>query len=1196
MDANEVAAAPAGARTLLDAADLASLRLGDLTPADFAFQAPEPPRLMDAWTPPAPNAAAPGPAPSGGGVLGFLKRHLPSGPTDQEAVRFYQQHFGRTPPSIEAARALYARTGGPANRETTGKLLGALSFLVPAAGEAQAARLAARLAPKLAETAVGRGVASGAAAGLTFGALQGAGQVLQGRPVGEALKSAAEATATVAALGGVGGLVGRFIRSSFRKAAEAAGKAPELPKLPPPKLPEKSSAVDFVAGTRTVEETRAVPSPVSVDLTDWDLFVMRNRERVYRLAKLGERAARSMKANADVFAKRARQFLSEAMPDVDWGQATAQELRSAVHRLTRGATMADSIVAPMAEIVARQEGTTLEDLLRSIEFSPGQRLLEYGRRVRLARQKGIEPPPPPRQFVMGTREVRVTREEPFVRSVEHQGTAKLALRVVRVGDGVPPSVRPVAPPANPAEAATEALARRGEVPAVEAPRLEAPEPETVEQQYARVVRMSRSRSVAEGVQKAFLTNEAWLRRHGGGRAADMVAEVDRRAQISAGKAQDAVVRPMLKLTKAERENVRDVVRGEAQPMNARVAEVADKVRAYYDDRANRISEVGLKLRDAVTGALMAFRGAENHFPRRYDWGKVYTKLGVPKPEVLARMVESGQAGSIAEAAALLDIIRRSGAQRTPGFLNTVVHPLPKEFELDPVEELRRDIVSAEKRIAQAEVYGPRDERLHEAVAGMPLEAQQYAGAVVADVLGQNFMDPIDQSFVRTLLDWNTYRLGFSQIVNLTQNVSTVMFTNAASFVRGVASYFRDPEEARSFVTRAGVLLSPSEIARAIGESESGASRFLRVTGFTASENLNRALAALAGREWAKDLFAALQGRGPEWVRRLAGKGTDRVRRELQRAGVDVDAALARGSLSEDDLYRVANYVVNETQFPTADRTAVALWRSGPWARLITQFKRFQLRQTILLKKILWDDPVRWFKTGGRDGSVQPLLYFMTLYPAAGWLAGLARDKAAGRDTSSQQGFVERLLRGFSWAGGLGIASDALQQFGQDPYLGLSWLLGPTAELLVGASQLTAVPALKIGRGLISQAEGGTGPDYGAIGAAAARAALRQVPTAGGALSHGVVLGVPVPGLQAVLDPAEALRRAYIESRVTGNPAPLAEFVRRHNIPPQRVQALNRDPATQIRLVQELLRRAPPSEKPYWRERLRYWRQKQRQAG
>jgi hypothetical protein len=358
-------------------------------------------------------------------------------------------------------------------------------------------------------------------------------------------------------------------------------------------------------------------------------------------------------------------------------------------------------------------------------------------------------------------------------------------------------------------------------------------------------------------------------------------------------------------------------------------------------------------------------------------------------------------------------------------------------------------------------------------------------------------------------------------------------------VRGVRAAVANRQEAVEFARAAGIHLDPANVARVIAETQGGptllTTKFMRATGFTGTEFFNRLVTSQAAKGWAEDMFRALQRPGSvSWVRRVAGTQPQRIARLFREAGVDVDAALARGALSEEDLYRVARWVVQRTQFP-ASQLDVPLWASSPWGRVVFQFKRYAFNQGRLIKRELVDEAVKFFRTGGRDGSLRAWGPFLVLFPSAGWVVGAIRDWISGKETprekverlrvAAEEGdlreFLTQMADAYTWVGGLGVVSDTIQQLQYGPERTVVGLLGPSAG--VAADVLSMVQ-----QGVIAgqKIAAGESPELGERLRAVGRIAVRQVPAVGRPAAKGQLpFGVESETLKALLAPEKKKLRS-----------------------------------------------------------------------
>lgn len=925
--------------------------------------------------------------------------------------------------------ALAAATGGAA--------------VAPLAGAAQVGA-AARFGPTAARAISGaiRGLGTGAA----FGAMEAAAGVARGEKPQEAVKAIPREAALFGAFEAgtlaLGPMLGRLL--------PRRGKVVEKPK----QMLALPAGASYEAGTREVLRPRRFRLETGEERLSRVIEtirpeVERQRQQAVRIRQLLSGAG----APPIESKKAAVEFLGKAIPEVPksaWRTADIGTLQEMVQAIAEGAQVLPGGLEPIAVRVARAMGF---DLRREFEIAN----LPATERLRALAQNNHW------RMILGLREAPSLRQpprapEPFVRRIEPwAGTAQLTT----------PGVQRIAQPGtreweeavlrqsgNQRKAVAEAARLAGSV----GQHASAPSPP---KPNATVYRDPAEK--AEVWRRYVSSVEGWLRSKGepGQRIVGMAREAEKIADQQITRWTNDMLSKVVKLTPQERVNMRDVVRGDAQPMNAKVAEAADAVRAYYAERPQRIQQAGLTLRTA-DGQNIPFQPQPNHFPLRLDWRKL-EEHGRFKQSALEYLVKTGQASSLEEAERLLRILRRIPYERHATFQHEATRIKLPEFELDPLLALRSDLNEAETRIAQALVYGPKDERLLQAIEAMHPADRQHAILVANGLRGLDATDVYTRHIVEGLLSYNVLtKLGLAAIPNATQTLNTALKLGVKQFIRGIRNAFLSKQEALEFARAAGIHLDPENVARVIAEAgpdfwSTITPKFLRAVGFNATEFWNRLITTQAAKGWAEDMFRALQRPGSvSWVRRIAGQQPARIRRLFAEAGVDVDAALQRGALSDDDLYRIARWVVQRTQFP-ASKLDVPLWASSPWGRIVFQFKRYAFNQGRLLKNELWDETVRFFHTGGKEGSLRAWGPFLTLFPAAGWLVGAIRDWVAGRENPAQKlqrlserieeegalrAFLEEMVYAYMWVGGLGILSDIIQQLRYGEEKLLSSLLGP----------------------------------------------------------------------------------------------------------------------------------------------------------
>ena len=200
--------------------------------------------------------------------------------------------------------------------------------------------------------------------------------------------------------------------------------------------------------------------------------------------------------------------------------------------------------------------------------------------------------------------------------------------------------------------------------------------------------------------------------------------------------------------------------------------------------------------------------------------------------------------------------------------------------------------------------------------------------------------------------------------------------------RGIRGVGGEVLTSKEFGLRSSALLDSftGELMRQLGGADLGG-QFLRATGFSFTERINRTISALAGRNYAQNLFTKVarqvqRGRAPNKI----------LVKELERLGISVDDALRRGSLEQNDLFSAAQQITNDTQFRTRAKD-LPLWWNSPEGKIVNQFGQFAFKQTQLIKnevvKELFKNPKR---------GLANLTKMVIAFPIAGEVFGRGRRK------------------------------------------------------------------------------------------------------------------------------------------------------------------------------------------------------------
>ncbi|MDR7534692.1 MAG: hypothetical protein QN162_15330 [Armatimonadota bacterium] len=445
--------------------------------------------------------------------------------------------------------------------------------------------------------------------------------------------------------------------------------------------------------------------------------------------------------------------------------------------------------------------------------------------------------------------------------------------------------------------------------------------------------------------RVFSRPEAHLRARagaGGASIADRALAVERGVnQAEARIAQE--LRRLPRLSPAEEAELAAALENPERPIRSSAVQ---KWVAHYRQRlaelGRRLEQSGLHRID-VEGERLPFVARQNYLPHVPDPQAVARAMRGEEPyaSALRRLAEERGLRTLREAERYLLTLRgRMLSERYAGFQHVREFHLPPELRLPPSKALPLHELAVERRLLEAQYYGPRDEFLQQALNQIAREAPEesvYARKVVAHLTRRD--EP------REAIAEHLANIGTSGVVLTTmgplstirqgqQILNTMRITGARAILRA-APLLRTPE-GRAAVQRLGVLHERA-LQEALGMSEQGsraATAALRAYGFTGLDRYWRALSGLAGREFGKMLLADLQRGG-----RRAAVALDYFRR----AGVNVAEALAKGPAAVDAaLDDFGWWVARETQFGGVLTTP--LWMRHPLGRVVMILRRFAYQQ------------------------------------------------------------------------------------------------------------------------------------------------------------------------------------------------------------------------------------------------------------
>jgi hypothetical protein len=411
-----------------------------------------------------------------------------------------------------------------------------------------------------------------------------------------------------------------------------------------------------------------------------------------------------------------------------------------------------------------------------------------------------------------------------------------------------------------------------------------------------------------------------------------------------------------------------------------------------------------------------------------DWPRMYPRElfeGVNRDQALKTLQRQGM--SVRQAEGLLDQI--SG--KSPKAHN---YESPRKWNLPGYRRdlgvLFEDIDKGYKRLNWASIYGANDEKLDIILKGL-----KETGGRESQILGLKYIDNITKSgkYYRGIRPWEqglaslevATKLGLAVLSHTSQPLNVAVYAGIKPAAKAMASLVSELVEngnlrsAEDFSLRAGSTWTESmRRYKELYGQQTGAlgSKLLHATGFVALDKYRRIFASVAGKHLAEDLFAELQ----------QGVRPSVARTKIASLGIDVESALKRGSLSEDDLLQAAKRTSDVTQFTFDANQLPIAWKASPTARLILQFKQYFYTQANFIKNFALKPAVKYLQSRGVEGDIRPLVYMSLLFPTFGELTADLREYArkGTLEERPEQPF-ERLIDNAAHAGAFGIYQDLI---------------------------------------------------------------------------------------------------------------------------------------------------------------------------
>ncbi|KKT92571.1 MAG: hypothetical protein A3E37_00970 [Candidatus Andersenbacteria bacterium RIFCSPHIGHO2_12_FULL_46_9] len=375
------------------------------------------------------------------------------------------------------------------------------------------------------------------------------------------------------------------------------------------------------------------------------------------------------------------------------------------------------------------------------------------------------------------------------------------------------------------------------------------------------------------------------------------------------------------------------------------------------------------------------------------------------------LLESKQAKTRAEAQGMaLRFFRRSRLQRS-GSLEKAREINYPFYDPDPRSVIPTYLMQTIQRLEEISTFGQKFEKVDALIGKVRsaegIDAARAVARLVNKARGAIETSPERERISYVLRTLQIPKLSFAQVANIGQNLNTLLKSDLKSFAKGIAYSFTEEGKQRALQTGATLESVLRQAHEATGVGAGFGEKFLKYTGFTAVEKANRIVAANVGFEYARSTFLKLQR-----------NGSAIFKTRLKELGINPEAALKRGTLTEEELQRAGQVMAELTQFD-GDPLGLPAFVNSPEGKVIFQFKSFAYNQTKFLKNRFKQQ----YQQGNMTGMVRDLIVLGTVFPIAGEVISDIRSLLTGSKRPTNA--LDRYFQDFMSVGGFGIVSDAI---------------------------------------------------------------------------------------------------------------------------------------------------------------------------
>ena len=505
-------------------------------------------------------------------------------------------------------------------------------------------------------------------------------------------------------------------------------------------------------------------------------------------------------------------------------------------------------------------------------------------------------------------------------------------------------------------------------------------------------------------------------------------------------------------------------------------------------------------------------------------------IGTSRDQIVRNMVDRASSKGVtmtrAEAESVLERFISQNAERISGHLER--ERLGVQGYVDDARRAYAVYFTRNaRRLAEAQVFGPRDEHILKLIDEIEAGPGGYAGAQYARQVYDHLVGRTREEmtgFWRGLYNWQTAKLSLSVFANSSQSLNTATRTGLVNTARAL---FEVGAEAAAHPKAFAVGRAPSaQHAREIGAVTMDILGDIRSRGMLDFQDAAASLPARVARGvkgGVEDVSLAMFNLVEVGVNRSvavrAGEryfmqnveraiaGDARAMRRLNELGFKSDAVKGadRDTLTEM-MYLAGQRLSNQTQFK-ADALHTPLWAQSNLGRFLFQFKSFSVNQA----KFMWNEIAG--SHGDLSRRLRALGILTTAYPAVG--IGLTKLRSAlmgptiasetidaALDDPSVSNLLMAGVAGLATSGALGIVSDIAltQTIGGNKFNLMAALISPMASTGINVFEAgrSVVQGLVSGDSLKYQAAvRNIAREFGGVGATAAQAAFGEPPAGGG---------------------------------------------------------------------------------------------------